>query len=389
MASSSTAPSARSGSLRLLLWHSMHCPGHAAGPCQNPSPPGPPHTWLPGKASVLPRTDKLPPALHTWPVSKNNILTWTACPVGQESLYACSLPAPQGRICQTLLNATLAGCDHSKPVVVQMDVSKYGLGATLIQSSCPIAFASKMLPDVKTCYVNIERECLSVCFSLEKFHTYIYGRHVMVENDHKLLEMIQHKPIHVAPPQLQLMLLHMQKYNYTIWYKPGKDMVLANCISSFASNSNYLPIPTGQNVQHVQLSNAELDIIWGLVECDLVYSTIYHLTIRGWPECQQDVPHIARHFWCMWDELSINSGLLLKETRVCISPELLNHTLADLHRAHQCISRMQAQAREAVYWPGIDANIANHVCQCTICTKHKASPPAQPMLPWDIPDGPW
>ena len=24
-----------------------------------------------------------------------------------------------------------------------------------------------------------------------------------------------------------------------------------------------------------------------------------------------------------------------------------------------------------------------------MCTKHKASPPAQPMLPWDIPDGPW
>ena len=30
-----------------------------------------------------------------------------------------------------------------------------------------------------------------------------------------------------------------------------------------------------------------------------------------------------------------------------------------------------------------------YVSQCTICTKHKASPPAQPMLPRDIPDGPW
>ena len=26
--------------------------------------------------------------------------------------------------------------------------------------------------------------------------------------------------------------------------------------------------------------------------------------------------------------------------------------------------------------------------QCTICTKHKASPPTQPMLPRDVPDGP-
>ena len=50
---------------------------------------------------------------------------------------------------------------------------------------------------------------------------------------------------------------------------------------------------------------------------------------------------------------------------------------------------MQAQARESVYWPHIDADIADYVSQCIICTKHKASPPAQPMLPKDIPDGPW
>ena len=109
--------------------------------------------------------------------------------------------------------------------------------------------------------MNIERECLSVCFGLEKFHIYIYGRHVLIENDHKPLEMIQHKPIHMAPPRLQWMLLHVQKYDYTIVYKPGKDMVLADHLSCFPSNSNYLPIPLVQNIQHIQLSTAELDVI--------------------------------------------------------------------------------------------------------------------------------
>ena len=83
----------------------------------------------------------------------------------------------------------------------------------------------------------------------------------------------------------------------------------------------------------------------------------------------------------MRDELSIDTGLLPKGTGVCILPELLNRTLADLHGAHQGVDRMQAQVREAVYWPGIDAAIADYVNQCTMCTKHKASPPAQPMLP--------
>ena len=124
-------------------------------------------------------------------------------------------------------------------------------------------------------------------------------------------------------------------------------------------------------------SNVELDIVWGSVECDPVYSTVYHLTLRGWPDHWQQVPLITR-IWStpQW-------------TWACIPPELLDHTLADLHGAYQEINRMQAQEREAVYWSGIDVDIVNYIHWCIIYTKHKASPPAQPMLPRDIPDGPW
>ena len=48
------------------------------------------------------------------------------------------------------------------------------------------------------------------------------------------------------------------------------------------------------------------------MEHSLVYSTVYHLTLRGWPDHIQDVPHIAQHIWSARDELSIDSVLLLK-----------------------------------------------------------------------------
>ena len=51
------------------------------------------------------------------------------------------------------------------------NASEYGLGAALIQNNRPIAFASKTLTDIETRYANVERECLSVCYGLEKFHT--------------------------------------------------------------------------------------------------------------------------------------------------------------------------------------------------------------------------
>ena len=53
-------------------------------------------------------------------------------------------------------SASLAYYDRSKPVVVQTDASEYGLGAALIQSGHPIAFASKMLAEIETHYANIE-----------------------------------------------------------------------------------------------------------------------------------------------------------------------------------------------------------------------------------------
>ena len=58
-------------------------------------------------------------------------------------------------IYQTLLKVTLAYYDWSQPVVVQVNASEYGLGAALIQGSCPIAFASKSLTDVETHYANM------------------------------------------------------------------------------------------------------------------------------------------------------------------------------------------------------------------------------------------
>ena len=46
-------------------------------------------------------------------------------------------------------------------------------------------------------------------------------------------------------------------------------------------------------------------------------------------------------------------------------------------------------ARSTIYWPGIDADIADYVRHCTICAKHKALQIIQCMLPHNIPDGPW
>ena len=123
----------------------------------------------------------------------------------------------------------------------------------------------------------------------------------------------------------------------------------------------------------MQLSTHERDAVWGAIQCDPAYSTLQWLTFRWWSDCLLLVPRITWHYWDAWDELSIEASILLKGDHVYIPPELLDRTLADLHSTHQGIEKMQALAREAVYQPGIDADIPDYVKRCAICTQYKAS----------------
>ena len=198
----------------------------------------------------------------------------------------------KSHICNTLLKITLAYYDHTQPLILQTNASEYGLSAALIQNNRPIAFASKTLTDIETRYTNIERECLSVCYGPEKFHRYVYGKHVTVHNDHKPLEMIQRKPIHAAPPRLQRMLLRLQQYDYTIQYIPSQNMVLEYRLSRFPSPHKNLPIELHQNIHALNFHPDRLLIIQGAIERDPILSAVYRVTLNGWHNRVQDVPLI-------------------------------------------------------------------------------------------------
>ena len=216
--------------------------------------------------------------------------------LGLESLHRPGLALPKVLDMQHTSQDPQAYYDHTQPLVLQTDTSEYGLGPALIQNNRPIAFANKRLTDVETRYTNIERECLSVCFGLEKFHAYIYGKHVIVQNDHKPLEMINRKPIHAVLPRLQCMLLRLHKYAYTMQYISGKEMVLADRLSRFPSCKNNTPIELHQNIQTINFNSDHLNIIKGATERDPIHPTVYRLTLNGWPDRMRDVPHLACHF---------------------------------------------------------------------------------------------
>ena len=84
---------------------------------------------------------------------------------------------------------------------MEVDMCNSGLGSVLMQDGHPIAFASKALDEAQGKYATIEKELLAVCFSCNRFHDYIFGKHITVETDNKPLVSIMVKPIHKLPKQ--------------------------------------------------------------------------------------------------------------------------------------------------------------------------------------------
>ena len=92
--------------------------------------------------------------------------------------------------------------DPQKPLYIECDASKQGIGCVLLQPDDnipstlkdriptnlrPVAYASKSLSEAGQNYANIERELLGAVFAIETFNHFTYGRLTNIITDHKPL----------------------------------------------------------------------------------------------------------------------------------------------------------------------------------------------------------
>ena len=116
----------------------------------------------------------------------------------------------------------LAHFDPKLPLGLACDASSIRIGAVLLHSypdgsERPIAYTSKSLTSTEQHYSQIEREALSIIFSVKKFHKFLYGRNFSLLTNHKpLLTIFGHKkgiPTMVAS-RLQRWAIILSAYPY-------------------------------------------------------------------------------------------------------------------------------------------------------------------------------
>ena len=110
--------------------------------------------------------------------------------------------------------------DPQADTKISADAFSHGLGAVLLQKNQqewrPVAYASRAMSETETRYAQIEKEALAITWACEKFATYILGKHISIETDHKpLVLLLGSKHLDNLPPRVLRFRLRLMRFSYS------------------------------------------------------------------------------------------------------------------------------------------------------------------------------
>ena len=317
--------------------------------------------------------------------------------------------------------------DPKLPIKLDSDASKFGLGAVLSHvypdgSEKVIEYASRTLNKAERNYSQIEKEALSLVWSIKRFHRYLFARPFTLVTDHKPLEFILHPQKGIPQMGVSRIIrwaLFLSSYQYTINFRPTQRHSNADMCSRFPLESqkgvceksddsidgSVYSIVSESEIRESIFSIHYLGDDMPLLDSvsiakhtkrDPLLSRVLYQVTEGWSEvlgqkrdtvgCKDELikPYFERR-----SQLSVDMGCVLWGSRVCIPSKLQAEILRLLHSTHMGMVSMKALARSFVWWPGLDGSIESVVRQCTVCQLNQSKPAKAVPHPWVKATKPW
>ncbi len=295
----------------------------------------------------------------------------------------------------------LAMFDPKKKTMVSSDASQYGLGSVLKQQQHngewrPVMFASRSLSDTECRYAQIEKEALAITWATERFNDFLLGKDFSVETDHKpLVSILGRKSLDELSPRLQRFRMRLMRYQFTVFYTPGKNLHVADTLSRAPVDSSMSPEERKFEAEvraHVDAVYSQFpasdDMLSEIAtQQELSYSRVPDYIQNGWPPRHQLIGE-EKQLYQIRDQLSVVNGLLVKGKRLIIPPSMRPDMLAKIHSGHLGLRKCRERATGAVWWPGLSVDIKNCVTNCETCAQYRPNH-IEPLIPTATPQRPW
>ena len=284
--------------------------------------------------------------------------------------------------------------DRHKETILQTDASKKGFGAVILQEEQPIYYASRALTSAEKNYQNLEREAQAAVWGMEKFHYFLYGRKFILQTDQKPLVSIFRKHMIDVSPRIQRITIRAWQYDFIPQHIPGRINVIADSLSrvtplEFQDSNAEKDILAVNFLQYSSIEERERDEMLQETNKDEELQSLKHYISTGWPAKRSQIPVSLHPYWNFRDELTVESGILMKNSKVLIPGSLKQKYLKQIHQGHQGIEACRSRAREFVFWVNINSDLKEMVEKCDICQSQQNSTTSVQKYVSEVPPHPW
>ncbi|XP_068204834.1 uncharacterized protein [Palaemon carinicauda] len=270
---------------------------------------------------------------------------------------------------------------------------------------------SRFLADAGTRYATIELEMLAVVWAMSKCRLYLAGlQHFTLMMDHRpLIPILNSYTLDALENSLlQCLKEKISPYIFTAVWRAGKLLCVPDALSRApvshptqedeilgASSAAHLRTVIAMNTvtlsdeSSAQDADRILQDLCDAARTDPSYTRLLNCVTSGFPRNRYDLHNSLLPYWELRVDLYADGDLVLYGARVVVPVALRRRTLSHLHDSHRGVEATKRRARQSVFWPGIDSDIANTVGDCEAGQTLQPSQQQEPLLNDDNPTGPF
>ena len=212
--------------------------------------------------------------------------------------------------------------------------------------------------------------------------------------DQKPLVSIFRKHMIDVSPRIQRITIRAWQYDFVPQHIPGRINIIADSLSrvtplEFQDSNAEKDILAVNFLQYSSVEERERDEVLRETSKDKELQSLKHYISTGWPAKRSQIPMSLHPYWNYRDELMVESGILMKNSKVLIPETLRQKYLIQIHQGHQGIEACRSRAREFVFWVNINNDLKEMVEKCDICQSQQNSTPVIQNYISEVPPHPW